>query len=401
MAYQITQATHKLLNLKKRLRAVCGGTSASKTISILFIIIDYCQSNRNKRVDVMSESYPHLEDGAIKDFKEIMIDRGYWRDDRWNSTGHFYTFETGTVLKFKSVDKLGKAHGPRRDGLFLNECNNIDFSIFEQLEVRTKEFVWLDWNPTNEFWYYTEIKDKRDHDFITLTYLDCIEVLDQKIIDSIEARKNRKGWWQVYGLGQLGEVEGKIYRDWDIIDEIPHTAKLLRYGLDFGYTNDPTAIIAVYEYRGGYILDEVVCRKGVRANVIAELIINQENDALVVADSVDPDQIEEIKKHGISIVPVSKTKSGSKNFVAWSIELVQEQRISMTSRSVNLIHAYRNYLWEVDRDGHILNVPCHDFSDPMDALRYAFVSLLKKPLVVGAVQSSPVLPYYNDRDISF
>jgi len=120
---EITIATKKLLKLDKRIRAVCGGTSASKTYSILMILIDYAQSNRNKKIDIMSESYPHLEDGAIKDFKGIMIDREYWKDDRWNETKHVYTFETGCVIKFISVDKLGKAHGPRRDVLFINEAN--------------------------------------------------------------------------------------------------------------------------------------------------------------------------------------------------------------------------------------------------------------------------------------
>ncbi len=125
-----TEATKKIFSLTKRIRAICGGTSASKTISILVWIIDYCQSRNNRRFDIMSESYPHLEDGTIKDFKSIMIDRGYWDDNRWNDTKHIYKFETGTVLKFISIDKLGKAHGPRRDGLFMNECNNIDYKIY-------------------------------------------------------------------------------------------------------------------------------------------------------------------------------------------------------------------------------------------------------------------------------
>ena len=200
--FQDTQATQRIFKLTKRIRAVCGGTSASKTISILVWLIDYAQTQENKKIDVMSESYPHLEDGAIKDFKGIMISQGYWKDDCWNESKHFYRFETGTVLKFISVDKLGKAHGPRRDVLFINEANNIDYSIYDQLEVRTKDVIWLDWNPTNEFWYYTEIKGKVDHDFIKLTYLDCINVLPKSIIESIESKKNRAGWWKVYGEGK-------------------------------------------------------------------------------------------------------------------------------------------------------------------------------------------------------
>jgi phage terminase large subunit len=367
-----TLATKKLFRLKKRIKAACGGTSASKTISILVWLIDYSQSNKNKKVDIMSESYPHLEDGAIKDFKSIMIDRGYWNDDNWNQTKHFYTFETGTVLKFISIDKLGKARGPRRDVLFINEANNIAFDIYEQLEVRTKEHIWLDWNPTNEFWYYTEIKDVVDHDFITLTYLDCISVLDPRIIASIESRKHRKGWWKVYGLGQLGEVEGKIYKNWRIIDEIPHEAKLIRRGLDFGYSNDPTSIVDIYKLNDGYILDEVTFLKGLSNKQISDILLNREDTVLVVADSAEPKSIDEIKSYGVNIIGTTKGKDSVVN----GIQFVQDQQISITRRSFNIIKEYRNYLWMVDKNGKILNEPEHPFSHSMDAIRYGFSTFI-------------------------
>ncbi len=371
-----TEATKKIFALRKRIRAVCGGTSASKTISILVWIIDYCQTRKNKKVDVMSESYPHLEDGAIKDFKGIMLDRGYWKDECWNESKHAYKFETGTTLKFISVDKLGKAHGPRRDGLFINEANNIDYNIYDQLEVRTKEFVWLDWNPTIEFWYYTEIKGKIEHDFITLTYLDCINVLDEQIVKSIESKKHRKSWWQVYGLGLLGEVEGKIYKDWQIIDDIPHEARLVRRGLDFGYTNDPSAIVDVYKYNDGFILDESLFQKGLSNKQIADVIQNlEEPNMLVIADSAEPKSIDELKLYGLNVLPTEKGKDS----VSYGIQMVQDERISVTKRSINVIKEYRNYLWMVDKDGKILNIPEHMFSHSMDAIRYAIVSLVKIP----------------------
>jgi len=303
--FQDTQATQRIFQLKKRIRAVCGGTSASKTISILVWLIDYAQTHKAKKIDIMSESYPHLEDGAIKDFKNIMLSQGYWDDPSWNESKHVYTFDTASVIKFISVDKLGKAHGPRRDVLFINEANNINFSIYDQLEVRTKEVIWLDWNPSSEFWYYTEIKDKVDHDFITLTYLDCINALPQNIIDSIESKKERKGWWQVYGLGQLGEVEGKIYKDWNIISDIPHSARLERYGMDFGYTNDPTSIVAIYYLNGGYILDEITYQRGLSNKQIADILSNQPKST-VIADSAEPKSIDEIHSYGISIIGADK-----------------------------------------------------------------------------------------------
>ena len=370
--FQDTQATQRIFQLKKRIRAVCGGTSASKTISILVWLIDYAQTHKAKKIDIMSESYPHLEDGAIKDFKNIMLSQGYWDDPSWNESKHVYTFDTASVIKFISVDKLGKAHGPRRDVLFINEANNINFSIYDQLEVRTKEVIWLDWNPSSEFWYYTEIKDKVDHDFITLTYLDCINALPQNIIDSIESKKERKGWWQVYGLGQLGEVEGKIYKDWNIISDIPHSARLERYGMDFGYTNDPTSIVAIYYLNGGYILDEITYQRGLSNKQIADILSNQPKST-VIADSAEPKSIDEIHSYGISIIGADKGKDS----VSYGIQAVQDQRISVTQRSVNVIREYRNYLWQTDKNGTILNEPEHQFSHSMDAIRYGIGSIFK------------------------
>src|SRR5258706_870422 len=227
---QDTSATKKIFGLTKRIRAVAGGTSASKTGSIIGWLIDYCQTGqaRPKLVTVVSESYPHLDKCVIEDFKTIMRDRGYWNDDRWNETKHTYLFETGNRMEFFSVDTYGKAHGPRRDVLFINEANNLHYNIVDQLITRTREIVWLDWNPTEEFWFYTDMFPvRKDIDFITLTYKDN-EALDLTTIAEIESHKNNKTWWTVYGLGQLGTLEGRIYKDWEEIDEVPFGASLVR-----------------------------------------------------------------------------------------------------------------------------------------------------------------------------
>lgn len=371
MFYQTT-ATTKVIKMSKRIRCCPGGTSASKTISILLYLIAKAQSDKSKTLtSVISESIPHLKRGAIRDFKNIMQEHKYWVDSRWNSTDSIYTFETGSQIEFFSADNADKLRGGRRDRLFINEANNVDFDAFEQLEVRTKEFIFLDWNPTNEFWYYTEIKGKRDDvEELTLTYLDN-EALSKEIRDSIEQRKNRAGWWKVYGLGQLGEVEGRIYTDWAIIDEIPHEAKLERYGLDFGYTNDPTAITAVYYYNGGYILDEIVYQKGLSNKEIADILKNK-SKALVIADSAEPKSIDEIKSFGINIIPTVKGKDS----VRHGIQTLQEQRISITKQSINGIKEYRNYLWQIDKSGRIINEPECGNDHFLDAARYGITSLV-------------------------
>jgi len=371
MPYQITTALRKLKQLTKRIRGVSGGTSASKTISILQILIDQCQRDTSPQVtSVTSESMPHLKRGAIRDFKNIMIEHGYWNDARWNATDFIYTFESGTPLEFFSLDMPHKVRGPRRKRLFINEANNIPLETFDQLEVRTEDVVWLDWNPTNEFWFYTDVFPKRsDVDFITLTYQDN-EGLPESIVKSIEARRENKNWWRVYGEGQLGEAEGRVYTGWAVIDEVPHEARLRRYGLDFGYTNDPTAIVAIYEYNGGYIWDEAGYQKGLSNKNIADLLSNLER-ALVVADSAEPKSIDEIKTHGINIIP-SQKGPGS---VLQGVQYVQDQRISVTKRSVNLLKEYRNYLWMTDKEGKIINVPQDYLNHSMDAGRYGMESL--------------------------
>ena len=395
--FQNTTSTQKIFQLTKRIRAVAGGTAASKTISILVWLIDYSQTNTNKVVTVVSESYPHLEGGAIRDFKNIMMANRYWDDSQWNESKHIYTFGKGTIIEFKSIDKFGKAHGPRRDILFLNEANNINYKIADQLITRTREIVWLDWNPSEEFWFYTEMQGKRDDvDFITLTYTDN-EALDEITKYEIESHRHNKNWWQVYGLGLLGVIESRIYKDWETIDEIPHFARFERYGMDFGYSNDPTAIVGVYYYDGGYLLDEVAFQKGLSNKQIADIIQNQERQGLVIADSAEPKSIDEIKTYGINIVGAEKGKDSVNN----GIQIVQDQRISVTKRSVNIIKEYRNYLWETDKDGNIVNKPEHTWSHSMDAIRYALSSIIKKPNFPQPQQSAPLNPYYGDSEIAF
>lgn len=373
--FKDTTATKKVFAMTKRIRAVAGGTSASKTISILVWLINYCQSkhSRPKLCSVVSESHPHLEKGAILDFQNIMKDRGYWNEERWNETKHTYLFETGHKLEFYSVDTYSKAHGPRRDVLFMNECNPLEYKIVDQLITRTREIVWMDWNPSEEFWFYTEMMPNRDDiDFITLTYKDN-EALEKSVVNEIESHKNNKAWWTVYGLGQLGEIETRIYKGWKLdLDEIPYGAKLERYGLDFGYSNDPTAIIAIYYYDGGYILDEILYQKGMLNKQIADTLNVQEKKALVIADSSEPKSIDEIRLYGVNIIQAIKGPGS----VTKGVQLVQGKNISVTRRSVNLIKEYRNYVWITDKDGKIINEPIDLNNHAMDALRYAFNSMI-------------------------
>ena len=234
MPYVITTATQKIFSLTKRIRVIQGGTSAGKTIGVLQVLIDAAQTDKTPTItSVVSETFPHLKRGAIRDFTSILETQNYFDPEAWNQTDFVYTFPSGSKLEFFSADQPAKVRGPRRDRLFLNEANNIPFETYEQLEVRTKDLIILDYNPTNEFWAHEHLIDKRpDVDFVILTYKDN-EALDAAIVQSIEQRRSRKDWWRVYGEGQVGEVEGKIYKDWQTVDDIPHEARLERYVVGF------------------------------------------------------------------------------------------------------------------------------------------------------------------------
>lgn len=370
--YRITTATRKIQALNKRIRAVQGGTSASKTISILLYLISEAQRDATPTItSIVSESFPHLKRGAIRDFLSIMNEHGYFKDERWNKTDYIYLFETGSSIEFFSADQPGKVRGPRRDRLFLNEANNVPFETFEQLEVRTKEFIFLDWNPSTDFWVYEEVIGKRnDVQHLTLTYKDN-EGLSPEIVASIEQRMGRKGWWQVYGLGQLGEVEGKIYKEWQILDEIPQEARLVRRGGDYGYSNDPTTLVNIYRWNGAFILDEIAFRKGLSNRQVADICLNNNEDVLTVMDSAEPKSNDELASYGVNVIGSTKGKDS----VAHGIQNVQAQTIFMTKRSTNVIKEYRNYLWMTDKNGKILNEPEHEWSHSMDAIRYGITSL--------------------------
>lgn len=313
----------------------------------------------------------------MKDFLTILKAHNYYKEARWNKSDKVYTFETGSQIEFFSADQPDKVRGPRRDRLFMNEVNNLPYITFDQLEVRTNEFVYLDWNPTTEFWYYTDVEGKRDDvDHIIVTYKDN-EAIDPRVKKSIEQRRHNKSWWRVYGLGQLGEIESRIYTGWQIIDEVPEEARLEKYGLDFGYTNDPTAIDALYKWNNGVVIDEIAYQKGLSNKEIAD-ILKRQTPALVVADSAEPKSIDEIKSYGIKIIPSVKGPGS----VLQGIQYVQGLTIYITKRSVNTIKEYRNYIWMTDKAGKIINEPDHLYSHSMDAIRYGLTAHKPNPQLI-------------------
>ena len=367
--FQRTTSTNKILKLKKRVRIVQGGTSAAKTYGILAVLIARASAVPEIEISVVAESIPHLRRGALKDFIKIMKWMNKWHESQFNKSLLTYQFLNGSSFEFFSADDSSKLRGARRDVLYINECNNITFESYNELAIRTKKAVYLDFNPANEFWVHTELKDEPDSEFIILTYKDN-EALDKSIVEQIE--KNRlkaetssywSNWWRVYGLGEIGMLEGVIFSNWKQIDVLPAEAKLIGIGLDFDYTNDPTSAIEIYNYNGTRILNELVYQTGMLNSDIAKRL---PKNVVVYADSSEPKSIDEIKRYGITIKGVTKGKDS----INYGIDVMQQQEYLVTSNSVNLIKELRAYCWDVDKAGTRLNKPIDNNNHAIDALRY-------------------------------
>ena len=364
-----TTAINKIIKLKKRVKIIQGGTSAGKTFGILPILIDKATKNSNIEISVVAESIPHLRRGALKDFLNIMKWTGRYFEQRFNKSFLRYDFANGSYIEFFSADDSSKLRGARRDILYINECNNVDFNSYNELAIRTKQEIYLDFNPANEFWVHTELKDEGDSDFLILTYRDN-EALDERIVKEIEKNKLKaktssywENWWRVYGEGLVGMLEGVVFSNWKVIDKIPAEARLLGYGIDFGYSVDPSSIIEVYNYNGERILNEICYETGLVNTDIAKKL---QKNVIAYADSSEPKSIEEIRRTGQVIKGVRKG-ADSINF---GIQIMQSQSYLVTSKSSNLIKELRAYCWDKDRTGKQLNKPTDSFNHAVDAVRY-------------------------------
>lgn len=363
-------------------KVIQGGMSAGKTFAIITLLIGYCESCPDSLVSVVGLSYPHLSTGAIRDFERVMKESERWEASCWNSTAHIYRFPNGSVLEFISVDRMS-ARGPRRDVLFVNEANGISYEVFDQLASRTRDFVIIDYNPSAKFWAHEELVEQKPEDtsFLILTYLDN-EALSEREIKNIENHAPKKGeepsnWWAVYGLGQIGSLEGNIYSGWEesTASSIMTNGRLVRYGLDFGFSNDETALIAVYELENGKTgIIELLYEKGLLGSQYGARLkaLGVNPSVLIVADAARPEIIAEIRNAGYRCTGADKN-AGS---VLRGIDRVAQRQIVYVG--TNLKREYLSYAWRTKRSGEVLDEPQDGNDHCMDALRYA-VDDLSKP----------------------
>ncbi len=371
-----TTAINKLRKLKKRIRVIQGGTWAGKTYDILILEIDYLTHPNNPNTDctVVAETIPAIKHGALKDFITIMQDSNRWQPKSFNWTDKIYTFWNGSKIHFTAFDSEDKAkQAGKRKRLFVNEVDTTPKPIVDALMIRTEDVIWLDFNPTHSFWVHDELTLDKDTDWLILTYRDN-QALPESIRRELMKRRVKSktssywsNWCDVYLDGKIGSLEGVIFRDWIMTDEVPKDANLLGYGMDFGYTNDPTTLIACYKYNNELIFDELIYRTGLLNNEICDLMrSNGVKYAGVYADSAEPKSIAEIRRNGFNIKGADKGKDS----INYGINLLQQKPFKVTSTSLNLIKELRSYIWDKDKQGDKLNKPIDAFNHGIDAMRY-------------------------------
>lgn len=379
MSFIYTTAIKKLRKLTARKKVVQGGTSAGKTFGILPILIDKAIKTPRLEISVVSETVPHLRRGAIKDFLKIMDLTGRYIESNWNRTLLTYKFSNGSYIEFFSAEQESKLRGARRNVLYINEANNVSFEAYHQLAIRTSQDIWVDFNPTSEFWAHTEVLRDEDSQHIILNYKDN-EALPETIVKDIESARDKAqhssywaNWWKVYGLGEIGSLQGVVIDNWQQCDAIPIDATLVAYGTDFGFTNDPTTLIAVYKQEGKLWVDELLYRTNMTNTEIGNFYKTQNiGRSEIVCDSAEPKSIEELRRQGFNVHPAQKGPDSIKI----GIDILKRYDIMVTKRSTNLIKELRSYLWETDRDGKLTGKPIDHNNHAIDALRYVALNKL-------------------------
>ena len=364
---------YKAAERSPRIISQRGGTRSGKTFSSLqFLWLLIPRADKAGDVtSVVSESLPHLKRGAIRDFESI-VGKPLKMCDEWNQTELTWTFPNGAKLEFFSVDNPGKVQGPARKRLFENECNHISYEAHRQLAVRTTGLIILDYNPSGVFWAIEKVEPREDCICIKTTYLDNREFLSDEQVAEIESNKEDVSWWKVYGLGEIGTLEGVIY-DFDTIDEMPDNAGLLEVqGLDFGFSNSFTARVRLLVDAGRKIIyaQERCYRRGMlNSDIVADLRADGVPAYVpIYADCAEPKSIEEISRGGFRVLPCVKYGEDKK---VEQIQWLKGWRLLFTKDSLNLINEARSYTWLCDKDGNYLNYPIKKNDHLMDAMRYA------------------------------
>jgi phage terminase large subunit len=352
-----------------------GGTSSGKTYSILQVLCLKAIGENDQVISVVGQDVPNLKSGALRDMQTIVAsspDIQSWIKG-YNASDRIYTFHNGSIIEFKSYQDSQDAKSGKRDYFFLNEANGISYEIYSELAMRTKKKVFIDYNPNARFWVHDKLIGKEGVELIISDHRHN-PFLPDIIRKKIEAiRSEDEELWKVYARGMTGKIEGLIYRNWGTIGTIPSESQLIGYGMDFGFTNDPTAVVGVYRYNGELIIDEVMYHKGLTNQDISLFMTScaVDKSVSIVADSAEPKSIEELRRMGWRIEGANKGKDSILN----GIDILKRFRFNVTNRSTNILKELNAYKWK-EKDGNATNVPIDSFNHGMDALRYLALNKL-------------------------
>ena len=377
MAFKYTTAITKIRAMKARKKVIQGGASAGKTFGILPVLIDKATKTPGLEVSVVTQTIPQLRRGALKDFAKIMKLTNRWVEARYNKTLLTYNFANGSYIEFFSADQgEERIRGPRRHILYINEANRLTFDTYHQLSTRTEQDIYLCFNPTAEFWAHTEVLNEANSELLVLTYKDNEALPDNVLEDfdtaKIKAAKGSNYWTnyvKVFIEGQIGNLQGVVFEDWQTVETIPTAARLEGYGVDFGFSQSAFAMVGVYKLDGAYYLKEIVYGTGMSNLEAAEAIkrTDFEIDAIIYADSAEPKSIYSMRNEGgLNIAPCA-SKVDIKEY---AIDKLQSQTFYVDQDSTNLIDNLRRYVWATDKNGKSTGKPKKDHDHAIDAVIY-------------------------------
>lgn len=364
-----------LENSKSKIVVEQGGTRSGKTYNILlWIIFSYCNNNTGKIITIARKSFPALRGTALRDFFEILKNNDLYFEEFHSKSNSEYRLN-GNVVEFTSLDMPQKIRGRKRDFLFVNEANELHYEDWQQLIFRTTERIVIDYNPSEEFhWIYDKVLTRDDVEFYVTTYKDN-PFLGKALIKEIERlRETDEQYWKVYGLGERGASRSLVFNH-NVCDAIPQTARFISYGLDFGYSNDATALVATYVEGTNMYVKEMLYRTGMTnqdiGNQFKRLQIDRRDE--IFGDSAEPKSIEELHRMGYNVKPTFK---GAINI---GIDMIRRYKLHVTKDSINMIKELRNYKYIEDKNGNITNKPLDAWNHSLDALRYSVVNKLSRP----------------------
>ena len=351
-----------------------GSSRSGKTYNTVIWLCVYMMNHPKLRLSVVRKTLTALRGSVLIDFKEVLVSMGLWdwKVKAFNKSEFTFEFPNGSWIEFFSTDDEQKLRGRKRDICYVNEANELSQLEWQQLKMRTTMFTIADYNPSfsDEHWLCSVNSDPRTYHFIT-TYKDN-PFLEQTIIDEIESLKHKnRTLWQVYGLGLQAVIEGLIFTNIEIIDEIPPYAKKHHWrGMDFGYASDPTAIEDVYFHNNTLYIDEICYNTGMLTSDIIKVLKEHDGSVETISESADPRLLQEIYRGGCNVKPVTKYPGS----ILAGITKMQEFKICITKNSPNVIKEFKNYTWMQDKEGKWLNQPIDGFDHCIDGIRYCVLS---------------------------